>query len=431
MITAPLSKIGVTGSIGMNIRPHIVIIGAGFGGLAAAMKLAGNDVRVTLIDRQNHHLFQPLLYQLATASVDASAIAWPVRALFRKHSNVDCLMGEITGIDTDRKCVLLKNDEVHFDQLIIATGNVPNYFGNAALEKHTLPLKKLEHALDIRNRVLGAFERCEHIDNSVGDENGINFVIVGGGPAGVETAGAVAELTRQALKQDFKNIDPKKTRIILIEAGERILAAFHPKLSDYSRKALEKMGVEIWCNRMVVDCDEYGLTIDDEYLPAESVIWAAGIVASPAAKWLGIETDRSGRIAVDDNLQIKGFNDIYAIGDLALVTGKNGQPLPGLAPVAKQQGKYVAKRILTGEKASAKPFKYFDGGIQATIGRDAAIIQYGRFRLTGRLAWWAWSMAHIYFLITVRSRLSMFSSWLWSCFTMQRHSRLIIGRGEN
>ena len=247
----------------------------------------------------------------------------------------------------------------------------------------------------------------------------------------METAGAVAELTRQALKQDFKNIDPKKTRIILIEAGERILAPFHSSLSAYAQNALEKMGVEIWCNRKVVDCDEYGLTIDDEYLPAESVIWAAGIVASPAAKWLGIETDRSGRIEVDNSLQIEGLNDVYAIGDLALVSGKNGQPLPGLAPVAKQQGKYVAKHILAKDKAKSKPFKYRDGGMQATIGRDAAIIQYGRFRLTGRLAWWAWSMAHIYFLITVRSRLSMFSAWLWSCFTVQRHSRLIIGRGEN
>lgn len=412
-------------------KQHIVIIGAGFGGLATACKLAGKDVRVTLIDRQNHHLFQPLLYQLATASVDASAIAWPVRALFRKHSNVDCLMGEIVGIDPGRKCVLLKNDQVHYDKLIIATGNVPNYFGNKALENHTLPLKKLEHALDIRNRVLGAFERCEHIDNSAGDDNGINFVIVGGGPAGVETAGAVAELTRQALKQDFKNIDPKQTRIILIEAGERILAPFHPKLSNYAQNALEKMGVEIWCNRKVVDCDDFGLTVDDEYLPAESVIWAAGVVASPAAKWLNIETDRSGRIAVDETLQIEGLNDVYAIGDLALAFDKNGNPLPGLAPVAKQQGKYVAKQILAGEKAAAKPFNYQDMGIQATVGRDAAIIQYGRFMLTGRLAWWLWSMAHIYFLITVRSRLSMFSAWLWSCFTVQRHSRLIIERGEN
>ncbi len=415
----------------MSKIPHIVIIGAGFGGLAAACKLAGQNVRVTLIDRQNHHLFQPLLYQLATAAVDASAIAWPIRALFRKHTNVDCLMGEIVGIDHRRKCVLLKNDEVHYDKLIIATGNIPNYFGNSDLEQHTLPLKKLENALDIRNRVLAAFERCEHIDNSAGDENGINFVIVGGGPAGVETAGAVAELTRQALKQDFKNIDPKKTRIILVEAGDRILAPFHPDLSAYAQKALEKMGVEIWCNRKVVDCDDYGLTIDDEYLPAESVIWAAGIVATPAAEWMGIETDRSGRIAVDDNLMVEGCDGVYAIGDIALFEDKNGNPLPGLAPVAKQQGKYVAKQILAEDVASSKPFKYLDMGIQATIGRDAAIIQYGRFKLTGRLAWWLWSIAHIYFLITVRSRVSMFSAWIWSCFTMQRHSRLIIGRGEN
>ncbi len=414
----------------MNEIPHVVIIGAGFGGISAARALANKNVRVTLIDRQNHHLFQPLLYQLATASIDASAIAWPVRALFRKAGNIECLMAEVTAIDQENKQVSLKNGSVSYDRLIIATGSVANYFGNREWEKHALPLKKLEHALDIRNRMLSSFERCEHIDNSFNDSNGINIIIVGGGPAGVETAGAIAELTQKALKEDFNNIDPARTRVILVEAGDRLLPPFHPKLSAYAKKTLEKMGVEIWCNRMVKECDDHGIFVDDEYAPAETVIWAAGVAASPVASMLDVEKDRAGRIVLDQQLKVPGADGVYAIGDVAMARDGADKALPGIAPVAKQQGKYVAKLILNRDKSVIKPFRYHDTGMQATIGRHAAVIQYGRFRMTGYPAWWLWSIAHIYFLITVHSRLTMFSSWLWSCFTLQRHARLIIKRGE-
>jgi NADH dehydrogenase len=233
-------------------------------------------------------------------------------------------------------------------------------------------------------------------------------------------------LTRQALKEDFKNIDPKSTRIILVEAGERLLAPFHPELSAYAEKKLGEMGVEVWCNHMVEDCDDLGITINGDYVPAETIIWAAGVAATPAAKWLDVKTDRTGRIEVDGQLKVAGFENIYCIGDVAQVEDGKGRILPGIAPVAKQQGKFIAQYILDANHGVS--FKYRDVGIQATIGRDAAVIQYGRFRMTGRIAWWLWSIAHIYFLMTTRSRISMFTSWLWSCFTLHRHSRLIIGR---
>ena len=413
------------GSVGG--RPHVVIVGAGFGGLTAAKGLAKAAVEVTLIDRENHHLFQPLLYQVATAGLSPAEIAWPIRGLVRRQRNTRVLLGEVTGVDRERHVVTMGDREVPYDFLVLATGATHAYFGNDGWAEHAPGLKSIDDATEIRRRLLIAFERAEMENDPEERERLLTIVIVGGGPTGVEMAGAVAELARKALAADFRTIDPRHTRVLLIEAGPRLLPTFPEDLSRYAERALRSLGVEVWLGRAITGCDAAGVTLREERLPAGTVIWAAGVAASPAAAWLGVEADRAGRVKVGARLTPPGSDDVFVIGDTALVLDANGEPLPGLAPVAKQEGAYVAEVIkarLAG-KTHAPPFRYRERGKLATIGRRAAIIAFAGLRLKGWLAWWIWGIAHIYFLISLRNRLIVATQWLWSYVTFERGARLI------
>jgi NADH dehydrogenase len=414
-------------------RPHVVIVGAGFGGLTAAKRLAKAAVEVTLIDRENHHLFQPLLYQVATASLSPAEIAWPIRGLLRRQRNTRVLLGEVTGVDRERHVVNMGGREIPYDFLVLATGATHAYFGNDGWVVHAPGLKSIDDATEIRCRLLLAFERAEMENDPKERQRLLTIVIVGGGPTGVEMAGAITELARKALAVDFRNIDPKHARVLLIEAGPRLLPTFPEDLSRYAGRALRRLGVEVWFGRAITGCDAAGVTLSEERLPAGTVIWAAGVAASPAAAWLGVEADRAGRVKVGARLTPPGSDDVFVIGDTALALDANGKPLPGLAPVAKQQGVYVTEVIkarLAG-KTDAPPFRYRDRGKLATIGRRAAIIAFGRLRLTGWLAWWIWGIAHIYFLISLRNRLIVATQWLWSYVTFERGARLITGMNPN
>ena len=414
-------------------QPHVVIVGAGFGGLTAAKRLATAAVEVTLIDRENHHLFQPLLYQVATAGLSPAEIAWPVRGLVRRQRNTRVLLGEVTGVDRERHVVNMAEREIPYDFLVLATGATHAYFGNDGWAVHAPGLKSIDDATEIRCRLLIAFERAEMENDAEERQRLLTIVIVGGGPTGVEMAGAIAELARKALAADFRTFDPKDTRVVLIEAGPRLLPTFPEDLSRYAGRALRSLGVEVWLGRAITGCDAAGVMLGEERLPAGTVIWAAGVAASPAAAWLGVEADRAGRVKVDARLTAPGSDDVFVIGDTSLTLDANGESLPGLAPVAKQQGAYVAEVIkarLAG-KAHAPPFRYRDRGKLATIGRRAAIIAFGRLRLTGRLAWWIWGIAHIYFLISLRNRLIVAMQWLWSYVTFERGARLITGMNPN
>ena len=414
-------------------QPHVVIVGAGFGGLTAAKGLATAAVEVTLIDRENHHLFQPLLYQVATASLSPAEIAWPVRGLVRRQRNTRVLLGEVTGVDRERHVVNMAEREIPYDFLVLATGATHAYFGNDGWAVHAPGLKSIDDATEIRCRLLIAFERAELENDAEERQRLLTIVIVGGGPTGVEMAGAIAELARKALAADFRTFDPKDTRVLLIEAGPRLLPTFPEDLSRYAGRALRSLGVEVWLGRAITGCDAAGVMLGEERLPAGTVIWAAGVAASSAAAWLGVEADRAGRVKVDARLTAPGSDDVFVIGDTSLTLDANGESLPGLAPVAKQQGAYVAEVIkarLAG-KAHAPPFRYRDRGKLATIGRRAAIIAFGRLRLTGWLAWWIWGIAHIYFLISLRNRLIVAMQWLWSYVTFERGARLITGMNPN
>jgi NADH dehydrogenase len=410
-------------------RPHVVIVGAGFGGLTAAKGLAKAAVEVTLIDRENHHLFQPLLYQVATAGLSPAEIAWPIRGLVRRQRNTRVLLGEVTGVDRERHVVTMGHREVPYDFLVLATGATHAYFGNDGWAEHAPGLKSIDDATEIRRRLLIAFERAEMENDPEERERLLTIVIVGGGPTGVEMAGAVAELARKAVAADFRTIDPRHTRVLLIEAGPRLLPTFPEDLSRYAERALRSLGVEVWLGRAITGCDAAGVTLREERLPAGTVIWAAGVAASPAAAWLGVEADCAGRVNVGARLTPPGSDNVFVIGDTALVLDANGEPLPGLAPVAKQEGAYVAEVIkarLAG-KTHAPPFRYRERGKLATIGRREAVIAFAGLRLKGWLAWWIWGIAHIYFLISLRNRLIVATQWLWSYVTFERGARLITG----
>ena len=413
--------------------PHVVIVGAGFGGLTAAKGLAKAAVEVTLIDRENHHLFQPLLYQIATAGLSPAEIAWPVRGLVRRQRNTRVLLGEVTGVERERHVVTMGDREVPYDFLVLATGATHAYFGNDGWAEHAPGLKSIDDATEIRRRLLIAFERAEMENDPEERERLLTIVIVGGGPTGVEMAGAIAELARRALAADFRTIDPRHTRVLLIEAGPRLLPTFPEDLSRYAERALRSLGVEVWLGRAITGCDAAGVTLREERLPAGTVIWAAGVAASPAAAWLGVEADCAGRVKVGARLTLPGSDDIFVIGDTALVLDANGEPLPGLAPVAKQEGAYVAEVIKArvAGKTHAPPFRYRERGKLATIGRRAAIIAFAGLRLKGWLAWWIWGIAHIYFLISLRNRLIVATQWLWSYVTFERGARLITGMHLN
>ncbi|WP_176036192.1 NAD(P)/FAD-dependent oxidoreductase [Brucella tritici] len=408
--------------------PHIVVVGAGFGGLQLIHDLRSVDVRITLIDQRNHHLFQPLLYQVATTILATSEIAWPIRHLFKDRKEVTTLLGTVTDVDTEHRRVLLENGtEISYDMLVLATGARHAYFGNDQWEALAPGLKALEDATTIRRRLLLAFERAERETDEAKRQALLTFAIVGGGPTGVELAGIIAELAKQTIWPEFRNIDTRQTRVMLLEAGPRILAAFPEDLSDYALKALEKLGVEVRLGIPVKDITAEGVTVGEEFIPCHTAIWAAGVAASPAATWLNAESDRAGRVKVLSNLNVPGHEDIFVIGDTAWVEGPDGKPIPGIAPAAKQQGAYVAKVIKSRieGKTPPMPFRYKHQGNLATIGRGAAVVDMGRFKLKGIIAWWFWGIAHIFFLIGTRSRAAVAWSWLWTYISGQHSARLI------
>jgi len=410
-------------------REHIVIVGGGFGGLSAARALRHVPVRVTMIDRRNYHLFQPLLYQVATAGLSPADIASPIRAILRRQHNITVLLGKVTGIDIAGKAVLIDEKRVAYDQLVIATGARHGYFNHEEWEAHAPGLKKIDDATNIRGRILLAFERAENSSDERERQRLLSFVIVGGGPTGVEMAGAIAELARVALSIDFRNIDPKSARVILVESGRRLLGHFPESLSAVAKRALEKLGVEVRLGARVSRCDPEGVIIANERIEAHTIIWAAGVMASPAAKWLDAENDAAGRVVVGRDLTLPNHPDIFVIGDTALAKGADGKPLPGIAPVAKQQGAYTARVIgaRVQGKPVPKPFRYRHLGTMATIGRRSAVADFGRFQLSGFIAWLLWGLVHVYFLVGFRNRIAVTMGWLWAYVTFGRGARLITG----
>jgi NADH:ubiquinone reductase (H+-translocating) len=409
-------------------KPHrVVIVGAGFGGLETAHWLAGAPVAITLVDRRNHHLFQPLLYQVATASLATSEIAWPIRYLLRDRSEVTTLFATVSGVDPDGHRVLLDDgDALPYDTLVLATGARHAYFGHDEWEPFAPGLKTLEDATTLRRRILVAFERAERETDPQRRAALLTFVIIGAGPTGVELAGTIAEMAQDTLPPDFRNIDTHKTRVVLIEAGPRVLAGFADDLSAYAQRALESVGVEVVLGQAVTECSADGVVYGGHSLQARTLIWAAGVRASPAAEWLGAPSDRAGRLQVLPDLTVPGHPDIFAIGDTVVVADDDGKPVPGIAPAAKQQGRYVAdciKKRLRGETPA--PFHYRHAGSLAQIGKRKAVIDFGSIKLRGTIAWWMWGVAHIYFLIGLRNRLSVAISWLWTYTRDQRAARLI------
>lgn len=410
------------------MKPKIIIVGGGFGGLAAASALAGEDAEVVVIDKQNHHLFQPLLYQVATAGLSPADIAWPIRRILRRQKNARVVMATVTGIDTEKKRVLMGEEFEDYDYLLLATGASHAYFGHDDWAPYAPGLKSINDATDVRRRVLMAFERAEIETDRKVRERLLTFVVVGGGPTGVEMAGAISEVARKALSKDFRRIDPRTARVLLIEAGPRLLSSFTPAMSEYARNALEKLGVDIRLGDAVTQCSADGVQVKDGNIPATTIIWAAGVAASPAANWLQAHKDRNNRVIVDRKLQVEGLPQVFVAGDTATFIGADGNPLPGVATVAKQQGKFVGRVIAARLRGNPEPdeFRYRDVGQLATIGRRKAVVDLGRVRFKGWLAWWFWGIVHIYFLVNNRSRLTIAIQWLWSYLTFDRGARLIV-----
>ncbi len=410
--------------------PHVVIIGGGFGGLAAAKALKKADVELTLIDRCNYHLFQPLLYQVATSGLSTTEVATPIRAVLAKQANARVLLDEACEVDLDSRQVMLCDDRpLDYDFLIVAAGAKTNYFGHAEWSRFGLGLKDLDDAIEIRRRVLLAFEAAEREPDEAIRRKLLSFVVIGGGPTGVELAGAMAELARFTLSRDFRNARPQEARVRLVEALPTILPTFHESLAAKAAKHLSHMGVEILTEKMVSSIDEEGVHFDDELIEAGTVMWATGVIARPLAKTLGAELDRGGRVIVDADCSIPGHPEAFVIGDMACFHGDEGKPLPGLAPVAMQQGRSVAKNIVrTLEAKPREPFVYRDKGVMATVGRSKAVLERGRLRLDGILAWMAWLFVHIVYLIGFRNRLAVLADWTYSYFTYKRGARLITGR---
>jgi NADH dehydrogenase len=404
-----------------------VIVGAGFGGLECAKALRRAQVDVTVIDRENHHCFQPLLYQVATAALSPADIAWPIRHILRPQRNATVLMEEVRGVDPERKCIQTQFGEIPYDYLVIATGSTHSYFGHDDWSRFAPGLKRIEDGTRIRRSILIAFERAEVMTDEDQRRRLLTFVIVGGGATGVEMAGAIADVARQTLAADFRRIDPRSARIILIEAGPRLLPTFPAGLSDYALKTLTRVGVEVRTETLVTKCDADGVDLKDGRIDAGTVIWAAGVTASPAMRWLNAEGDRAGRVKVNSDLSLPGHPEIFVVGDTAAVTDKNGHPIPGIAPAAKQMGTYVGKLIsarVAGREWN-KPFKYMHLGDLATIGRRAAVVKFGPLELKGFIGWVFWSVAHIYFLIGLRNRFVVAFNWFWDYVTFQRGARLI------
>ena len=414
-----------------HTKHRLVVVGGGFGGLEAVYNLRNVDIDITIIDQRNHHLFQPLLYQVATSTLATSEIAWPIRHLVRKYKNVKTLLGTVENVDTAARTVSTADGEtIPYDTLILATGARHAYFGHDDWEPYAPGLKTLEDATMIRRRILTAFEKAEREPDPAKRMEYLTLVIIGGGPTGVEIAGTIADLARDTLKGDFRVIDPAEAQVVLIEGGPRVLPAFSDDMSAYAKRALEKLGVTVHLGHPVTECHSDGVEFGGQSLRARTIIWAAGVQASPAAKWLSAPSDRAGRVVVNSDLTAPDHPEIFVIGDTATVPNGGKGTVPGIAPAAKQQGKHIAETIKArlGDDQTPRPFVYRHAGDLATIGKRAAVTDFGWIKLKGYLAWWLWGLAHIYFLIGVRNRLAVALSWLWISVSGVRSARLITQR---
>jgi NADH:ubiquinone reductase (H+-translocating) len=412
-------------------RKRIVIIGGGFGGLKAAESLARLPVEITLVDRKNHHTFQPLLYQVATAGLSPAEIAAPIREILAHHENVEVLLGEVVSFDLQQRIVKLHGFDLAYDYLVVAAGASHAYFGHDEWEAFAPGLKTVEDALEIRRRVLLAFEMAERHAAITGEHLPLTFVVVGGGPTGVELAGTLAEITRRSLSDDFRNIDPKTTRIVLLEAGPSVLASYPEDLRESAKHQLERLGVEVRLNSAVTDVRLGEIYVGNDIVHATLVLWAAGVSASPLGRALGGPFDRAGRVLVEPDLSLPGHPEVFVIGDLASLKQAEGTQLPGVAPVAMQEGKWVARQIAADLAGNSRaPFHYVDKGSLATIGRAAAVAQFGKVHISGLLAWLSWLFIHIFFLIGFRNRIIVMIQWAWSYVTYDRSARLITGESQ-
>ena len=412
----------------MNFIPHVVILGGGFGGLYAARNLSRAPVRVTLIDRRNHHVFQPLLYQVATAALNPSDIAYPIRAVLAGQANTSVILGEATSIDLEERHVVLSDGVVNYDYLVIATGATHSYFGHDDWSAAAPGLKTIEDAIEIRSRVLLAFEAAEREEDGLKQAAWLTFVVVGGGPTGAELAGALSEIARQTMLRNFRRINPSSAKVILIEGRDRVLPLYPQKLSKSAEQQLGKLGVEVMKNAVVTHLDDHKVCIGEKTIPTRTVLWAAGVQASPLAKSLGVPLDRAGRILVSEDLSIPGHDNVFVIGDLAAMKQRDGSPVPGVAPAAIQEGIFIGKMLgRLAHGGSRQMFRYRDKGSVATIGRAAAVADFGKFTLSGFPAWFAWLGIHIFFLIGFRNRLLVMLQWAWAYVTYKRGARLITG----
>jgi NADH:ubiquinone reductase (H+-translocating) len=412
-------------------RPRVLIVGGGFGGLTAARRIARLPVQITLVDRKNHHTFQPLLYQVATAGLSPGEIAAPIRWILRTHANIEVLLEEALDFNLEQRKVITKDAEIAYDYLIVASGASHAYFGHPEWEQRAPGLKTIEDALEIRRRVLLAFELAERRAAAGAGESALNFVVVGGGPTGVELAGMLAEIARHVLEHEFRVIHPRHARILLLEGGPRVLPAYSEELSRKAQQQLQKLGVEVRTSQMVTGIEAGAVLVGSNRIPAPVILWAAGVAASPLGKKLGVPLDRAGRVLVQPDLSLPGHPEVFVIGDLAALKDESGKWLPGVAPVAIQQGNWVGKTIARDlEHQPRRAFRYHDRGTLATIGRGAAVAQFPRFSLTGYLAWLAWLFIHIFWLIGFRNRLIVMIQWAWSYLTYERGARLITGSSE-
>jgi NADH:ubiquinone reductase (H+-translocating) len=412
--------------------PRVVIVGAGFGGLEAARALVRAPVRVTVVDRRNHHLFQPLLYQVATAALNPADISAPIRAVLRKQENAEVVLGDVAGIDPARRRLRLEDGaELAYDFLVLATGATHSYFGHDEWALVAPGLKTVEDALEIRRRILLAFERAERETDERARRAFLTFVVVGAGPTGVELAGALAEIASRTLAADFRHIRPDSARVVLLEAAPRVLPPYPERLSRSAREQLERLGVEVRTGAMVTRIDDAGVSIGDERIEARTVLWGAGVAASPLARALGAPLDKAGRVRVNADLSVPGRPEIFVVGDLAAFEQEDGSPVPGIAPAAIQEGRHAARNVARAARGEPTvPFRYRDKGLMATIGRAAAVARIGRFEISGLLAWLAWLFVHVFFLIGFRNRVAVILQWAWFYLTFKRGARLITDTAE-
>lgn len=416
----------------MNNKPKVVIIGGGFGGLRAAKALARKAVDVTLIDRKNHHVFQPLLYQVATAVLSPGEIAQPIRRILHRYDNIEVILGEVTGIDKGKQTVkLAEGSEIGYDYLIVAAGARHSYFGHDDWERFAPGLKTLEDAVEMRRRILLTFENAEREAYLTGVKKQLTFVVVGGGPTGVELAGAIADIARQALAKDFKVIDTTKARVILFEGSEHVLGTFARDLSESAKQQLESLGVEVRLNSFVTEIEASRVKVGDEWIDCDVVLWATGVAASPLGRTLGVETDKAGRILVERDLSVPGYKNVFVIGDMVWLLQENGEPVPGVSPAAMQMGRLAAANILSDVNGEPRQdFRYVNKGTMATIGRSKAIAEAAGLKFRGFIAWLMWLFLHVFFLIGFRNRFVVMFEWFWAYLTRERSARLITGDAE-